>query len=157
MIQRQKGLRRWGLNPAPARSARGFTLIEILVVLVILGILAAVVVPRVLDQPDKARATKARQDIQSLVTALNLYRLDNFSYPSTQQGLQALVSRPGGRPEAPNWKDGGYIDRLPKDPWNRDYQFLNPGAHGEIDIFSYGADGVPGGEGINADVGNWTN
>ena len=134
----------------------GFTLIEILVVLVILGILAAVVVPRVLDQPDKARVTKAKQDIQAMVTALNLYRLDNFNYPSTQQGLQALVSRPGGRPEAPNWKSGGYIDRLPQDPWGRSYQYLNPGTHGEIDVFSYGADGAPGGDDINKDVGNWT-
>ncbi|GAB4190240.1 MAG: type II secretion system major pseudopilin GspG [Wenzhouxiangellaceae bacterium] len=138
------------------RSQGGFTLIEILVVLVILGILAAVVVPRVLDQPDKARVTKARQDIQALVTAMNLYRLDNFSYPSTQQGLQALISRPNGRPEAPNWKAGGYVDRLPQDPWGRDYLYLNPGAHGEIDIFSYGADGAPGGDGINSDIGNWT-
>ncbi|MCG8466254.1 MAG: type II secretion system major pseudopilin GspG [Xanthomonadales bacterium] len=141
----------------PRHGQRGFTLIEILVVLVILGILAAVVVPRVLDQPDKARATKAKQDIQAMVTALNLYRLDNFSYPSTQQGLQALVQRPGGRPEAPNWKQGGYIDRLPQDPWGREYQFLNPGTHGEIDVFSYGADGAPGGDGINTDIGNWTN
>lgn len=142
-------------EPSKGRQT-GFTLIEILVVLVILGILAAVVVPRVMDQPDKARVTKARQDIQALSTALNLYRLDNFVYPSTQQGLQSLVSRPSGRPEAPNWKNGGYVDRLPQDPWGRDYQYLNPGAHGEIDIYSLGADGAPGGDGINSDIGNWS-
>lgn len=135
--------------------AAGFTLIEILVVVVILAILAAVVVPRVMDQPDQARVTKARQDVQALVTALNIYRLDNFAYPSTDQGLEALVERPAGTPPAPNWKAGGYIDRLPRDPWGNPYQYLNPGLNGEIDVYSLGADGAAGGEGLNADIGNW--
>lgn len=139
----------------PQRRPAGFTLIEILVVIVILGILAAVVVPRVMDQPDQARVTKARQDVQALVTALNLYRLDNFAYPSTDQGLEALVERPAGTPAAPNWKAGGYVDRLPRDPWGNPYQYLNPGLHGEIDVYSLGADGASGGEGLNADIGNW--
>ena len=138
----------------PIRSA-GFSLIEILIVVVIIGILAAVIVPRVMDEPDRARVTKAQQDVQALVTALNMYRLDNYQYPSTEQGLEALVRRPSGQPEAPNWKDGGYIDRLPRDPWGREYQYLNPGVHGEIDVWSYGANGLPGGEGINAEIGNW--
>ncbi len=138
------------------KSTAGFTLVEILVVVVILGILAAVVVPRVMDQPDRARITKAHADVQALVTSLNLYRLDNHHYPSTNQGLQSLVQRPGGQPEAANWKAGGYIDRLPKDPWGNDYQYLNPGVHGELDVWSLGADGALSGEGINSDVGNWT-
>ena len=138
-----------------AWSGAGFTLIEVLVVVVILGILAAIVVPRIMDQPDRARVTKARQDIQALVTGLNLYKLDNFSYPSTDQGLDALVTSPQGLPEARNWKDGGYIDRLPSDPWGSPYLYLNPGVHGDIDIYSLGADGSPGGEGIRADIGNW--
>lgn len=137
------------------RRASGFTLIEIMVVVVILGILAAIVVPKVMDRPDTARITKAKQDIRALESALNLYRLDNYQYPSTDQGLQALVERPSGSPEARNWKPGGYLDRLPKDPWGNDYQYLNPGTHGEIDIFSLGADGRPGGEGAAADIGNW--
>jgi general secretion pathway protein G len=138
-----------------ARGSRGFSLIEILVVVVIIGILAAVIVPRVMDEPDRARVTKAQQDVQALVTALNMYRLDNYNYPSTEQGLEALVRQPAGQPEAANWKPGGYIDRLPRDPWGRDYQYLNPGVHGEIDVWSFGANGMPGGEGINAEIGNW--
>jgi len=138
------------------RSA-GFSLIEILVVVVIIGILAAVVVPRVMDEPDRARVTKAAQDVQALVTALNMYKLDNYQYPSSEQGLEALINRPSGQPEAPNWKQGGYVDRLPNDPWGRPYQYLNPGLKGEIDVWSFGANGMPGGEGINAEIGNWEN
>lgn len=146
--------RRLPVQPA-LRHARGFTLIEILVVVVILGILATVVVPRFLDKPDEARVTRARADIQALTTALNLYRLDNFAYPSTEQGLQALVAQPSGAPAAPNWRQGGYIDRLPKDPWGGDYRFLSPGQRGDFDLYSLGSDGQPGGEGVAADIGNW--
>lgn len=138
------------------KKTAGFTLVEVLVVVVILGILAAVVVPRVMDQPDRAKVTKARADVQAMVTALNIYRLENNNYPSTNQGLVALVQPPAGQPAAPNWKQGGYIDRLPKDPWGGDYQYLNPGIHGEIDIWSLGADGALNGEGISSDIGNWT-
>ncbi len=138
------------------RTAQGgFTLIEVMVVIVILGILAAVVVPRIMDRPDTARIAKVKQDIRTLESALNLYKLDNFTYPSTDQGLEALVKKPSGEPEPRNWKEGGYIDRLPKDPWGNDYQYLNPGVHGPIDIYSLGADGQEGGEGMNADIGNW--
>lgn len=144
----------WLLNKSKRRQA-GFTLIEIMVVVVILGILAAVVVPRIMDRPDQARVTKAAQDIRSLENALRLYRLDNFFYPTTDQGLEALVVRPTTQPEPRRWKEGGYIDRLPRDPWGGEYQYLNPGVHGEIDVFSYGADGRPGGEGVNAEIGNW--
>ncbi|MEZ5593956.1 MAG: type II secretion system major pseudopilin GspG [Gammaproteobacteria bacterium] len=137
------------------QRAAGFTLIEVMVVVVILGILAAVVVPRIMDRPDEARIVKAKNDIRVLQSQLNLYKLDNFEYPSTDQGLEALVSKPAGAPEPPNWKAGGYIDRLPKDPWGRDYLYLNPGQHGTIDIYSLGRDGVAGGEGSDADIGNW--
>lgn len=132
---------------------RGFTLIEVMVVVIILGILAAIVVPRVMDRPDVARITKAKQDIRALESALNLYKLDNFRYPSTDQGLQSLVEKPTATPEPRNWKP--YMDRLPKDPWGYDYLYLSPGQHGEIDIFSLGADGQNGGEGVDADIGNW--
>ena len=134
---------------------RGFTLIEVMVVVVILGILAALVVPKIMGRPDEARVIKARQDVQAVEAALNLYRLDNHAYPGTDQGLKALVEKPSGEPAAPTWKAGGYLDRVPQDPWGRPYQYLNPGLHGEIDIWSYGADGQEGGEGVNADVGNW--
>jgi general secretion pathway protein G len=136
------------------RLSRGFTLIEILVVVVILGILAAIVVPRVMERPGEARVTRARQDIQGIVTALSLYKLDNFNYPGSVQGLDALVSKPAGQPEAPNWK-GPYLDRIAKDPWGKPYLYQHPGQHGDIDIYSYGADGKPGGDGEAADVGNW--
>jgi len=126
-----------------------------MVVLVILGILAAVIVPRILDRPDTARLVKAKQDLRTLESVLSLYRLDNYHYPSTEQGLEALVSKPTGDPEARNWQPGGYLDRLPIDPWQRPYLYLSPGEHGAIDIYTLGADGVPGGERINADLGNW--
>ena len=142
---------------ASGRWMRGFTLIEILVVVVILGILAAFVVPKFFDKPGEARQVKARSDIQSLATALNMYRLDNFAYPSTNQGLEALVTKPGGLPEARNWKAGGYVDRLPTDPWGRAYVYLCPGQRGDFDLYSLGADGQPGGEGENADVASWDN
>jgi len=134
----------------------GFTLIEIMVVVVILGILAAIVVPKVMDRPDAARITKAKADIRAIQGALDLYKLDNYNYPSTDQGLEALVTKPSGNPEARNWKQGGYLDRLPKDPWGNPYQYLSPGSHGPVDIFTYGADGRPGGDGVNADIGNWS-
>jgi general secretion pathway protein G len=134
---------------------KGFTLIEIMVVVVILSILAAIIVPRIMDRPDQARIVKARQDIRVIESAMKLYKLDNHFYPSTEQGIEALVSKPTGAPEPRNWKQGGYLDRLTKDPWDNDYLYLNPGVHGEIDVFSLGADGQPGGEGINADIGNW--
>lgn len=137
------------------RFQSGFTLIEIMVVVVILGILAAVVVPKIMDNPDKARIVKAKSDVQAIKGALDLYKLDNFNYPSTDQGLAALVQKPSGSPEARNWKQGGYLDRLPRDPWGNEYQYLNPGVNADIDVFSYGADGRPSGEGVNADIGNW--
>ncbi|MBL4833566.1 MAG: type II secretion system major pseudopilin GspG [Pseudomonas sp.] len=135
---------------------RGFTLIEVMVVVVILGILAAVVVPRVMDRPDQARITKVQSDVRALESALNLYRLDNFNYPTTEQGLIALVAQPTGTDAPRNYRSGGYIDRLQKDPWGNDYQYLRPGRDGrDYDLYSLGADGRPGGEGSNADVGNW--
>jgi general secretion pathway protein G len=137
------------------RGRRGFTLLEVMVVVVILGILAALVVPKIISRPDEARAIAAKQDIASLMQALKLYRLDNQRYPTTEQGLPALLAKPTGAPIPLNWKPGGYIERLQKDPWGNPYQFLNPGVHGEIDVFSYGADGAPGGEGNDADIGSW--
>ncbi len=126
----------------------GFTLIEVMVVVAILGILAALIVPKVMSRPDQARVVAARQDIASLVQALKLYRLDNKRYPSTEQGLAALVARPGAA-------TGGYIEKLPLDPWGKPYLYLQPGLQGEIDVFSFGADGAPGGDGYDADIGNW--
>lgn len=134
----------------------GFTLIEIMVVVVILGILAAVVVPNIMSKPDDARIVKAKQDIRALESALNLYKLDNFYYPSTQQGLEALVTRPSGEPEARNYKAGGYVRSLPKDPWGNPYQYLQPGVKtSDFDLFSLGSDNRPAGEGAAADIGNW--
>ena len=131
----------------------GFTLIELMVVLVIIGVLAALIVPNVLDRADDARATAARTDVNNLMQALKLYKLDNQRYPTGEQGLQALLSRPSTPPVPVNWKP--YVEKLPNDPWGRPYQYLNPGVKGEIDVMSFGADGQPGGEGKDADVGSW--
>lgn len=133
----------------------GFTLIELLVVVVILGVLAALVVPKVMSRPDEARVVAARHDIAAIVSALKLYRLDNGRYPSTEQGLEALVAKPMAGPPPGNWKAGGYLDKLPKDPWGSPYQLLSPGVKGEIDVFSYGADRQPGGDGSDGDIGSW--
>ncbi len=133
-----------------SRRSQGFTLIEIMVVVIILGILAAIVVPRVMDRPDEARITKARQDLRALEAALNLYRLDNYDYPTTDQGLEALVEKPTD-PEPPKWKEGGYMDRLPKDPWGQPYIYLSPGEHGAFDICSMGPDRQPSDD----DICNW--
>jgi general secretion pathway protein G len=137
------------------RSSAGFTLIEVLIVVVILGILAGIVVVNVMDRPDQARVVAARNDIVALSNALKLYRLDNGVYPSAEQGLLALVKKPESGDIPRNWKPGGYVERLPKDPWDNDYQYLNPGVRGEIDVFSFGADRRPGGDGANADIGSW--
>ena len=137
------------------KQQAGFTLIEIIVVLVILGILASIVVPNVISRTDQAQIVKAKQDIRAMESALQLYRVDNFQYPSTDQGLQALVEKPTTGAEAKNWQAGGYIKKLPKDPWQNDYQYISPGEKGEFDIYSLGADGRPGGTESNADIGNW--
>jgi general secretion pathway protein G len=140
--------------PRPA-GQRGFTLIEIMVVVIIIGLLAAVIVPQVIDKVDQARTTKAKADIQSIETALTMFRLDNSKYPTTDQGLQALVVQPTD-PSIRHWRPGGYIQRVSKDPWGNDYQYVYPGTHGkEYDLFTLGSDGQPGGEGTAADIGNW--
>lgn len=151
-------MRQW---PGSRRSAiskralqRGFTLIELMVVIVILGILAAIAVPRIMSKPDEARVRAAQAEVAQILQALDLYRLDNQRYPSTEQGLAALATRPTAEPVPQNWKP--YLKQAPLDPWGRPYQFLSPGVRGEIDVFSLGADGQPGGEGVNADIGNWS-
>lgn len=128
---------------------------EILIVVVILSILAITVVPQFMDAPDKARVAKTQADVKNIETALSMYKLDNFSYPSTSQGLDALIQKPSGTPEAKNWKPGGYLSQLPADQWGNPYQYLNPGNHAVVDVYSFGADGQPGGDGLNADIGNW--
>lgn len=138
-----------------AKADAGLTLIELMVVVVILSILAVVIVPRVIDRPDQARVARAQADISALSSALDLYRLDNHVYPTTDQGLEALIRRPSTPPDPPNWSEGGYVERLPADPWGRPYQYLSPGVHGTYDLFSLGADGRPGGTGVNAVIGNW--
>lgn len=138
-----------------SQGQSGFTLIEIMVVVIILGILVGLVAPRLMERPDEARIVRTESDIRAIVSALKLYRLDNGTYPSTDQGLVALVQKPDSGNIPRNWKTGGYLDRVPRDPWGNEYQFLNPGVHGEIDVFSLGADTQPGGEGTNADIGSW--
>jgi general secretion pathway protein G len=136
---------------------QGFTLIELMVVIVILGILAGLIIPRIMGRPEEARRMKARVQIESIETSLKLYKLDNGSYPTTEQGLQALVEPPETGQLAKNWKEGGYLEKgkVPKDPWEFDYVYLSPGAHGDYDLMSYGADGEPGGEGDNEDINSW--
>jgi general secretion pathway protein G len=138
---------------AAARRPRGFTLVEIMVVVVILGILAVLIVPRVVGRTDEARTVAAKQDVAAIMQALKLYRLDNGRYPTTEQGIAALVTKPQSEPAPRNWQK--YLDRIPKDPWGNAYQYLNPGVRGEIDVFSLGADNQPGGSGADADVGSW--
>ena len=137
------------------RRSRGFTLIEIMVVVVIMGILAALVVPKLMGRTDDARIVAAKQDISTIMQALKLYKLDNMHYPSTEQGVQSLIVKPTSGPSANGWKTGGYIDKLPKDPWGNSYQYLSPGIKGEVDVFSLGADGQSGGAGNDADIGSW--
>ncbi len=142
-------------HPLAGIASRGFTLIEIMVVVVIMGILAALIVPKLMGRTDDARIIAAKQDIATVMQALKLYKLDNQRYPTTEQGLQALVAKPTAGPAADGWKTGGYIDKLPKDPWGNTYQYLSPGIKGELDVFSLGADGQPGGIGNDADIGSW--
>ena len=146
------------MNTLRTSTQRGFTLIEIMVVVVIIGVLGSIVVPQFMSRPDQAKVTAAHTDIQAISTALEMYRLDTFNYPSTQQGLEALVTRPSGTPLAKNWNPQGYLKSLPLDPWGTPYQYLNPGTHSAgYDLFSFGADGVQGGEGFATDIGNWSN
>lgn len=141
--------------PPRASCARGFTLIEIMVVIVILGVLAALIVPRVLERPDEARTIAAKSDIAAIMQALKLYRLDNQRYPTGEQGLAALVAKPEQPPVPGNWKPGGYLEKLPKDPWGRPYVYVNPGVRAEIEVMSFGGDGQAGGAGVDADIGSW--
>ena len=142
-------------HPVSRTTSRGFTLIEIMVVVVIMGILAALIVPKLMGRTDDARIIAAKQDIATLMQALKLYKLDNQRYPTTEQGLQALITKPTAGPPADGWKSGGYLDKLPNDPWGNPYQYLYPGIKGELDVFSLGADGQPGGTGNDADIGSW--
>lgn len=137
------------------KKIRAFTLIEIMIVIVILGVLASLIIPNIIGRPDEAKVVKAKQDILAIENALEMYRLDNGFYPSTDQGLAALVEKPSNDPLPTNWKEGGYLKQLRKDPWNKPYQYIYPGTHGEMDIFSLGRDGKPGGEKVDSDIGNW--
>ena len=134
---------------------KGFTLIEIMIVIVIMGIMASLVVPKIMGRPDEARIMASKHDIAAILQAIKLYSLDNQRLPTTEQGLQALVTKPNTAPLPRNWKSGGYLDKVPKDPWGNPYQYLAPGLHGEIDVFSLGVDGKLGGEGNDADIGSW--
>ncbi len=138
-----------------SKAARGFTLIEIMVVVVIMGILASLVVPKLISRTGESRVAAARVDISTVMQALKLYKLDNQRYPTTEQGLQALTVKPTSGPAANGWKSGGYLDKLPNDPWGTPYKYLSPGIKGEIDVFSLGADGQPGGTGDDTDIGSW--
>lgn len=137
------------------KYSSGFTLIEIMVVVVILGILAGFVVPKIMDRPDQAKIVRAQADVRAIESALNMYKLDNHRYPASDQGLSALTQRPSGGDAPSNWKQGGYLDKVPKDPWGNEYRYLNPGQHSSIDVYSLGADGQEGGDGVDADIGNW--
>ena len=152
MLQ-QKFQNQHAMKSVQHRLMRGFTLIELMVVVVIIGVLAAVILPNVIGRDDDARVAVAKTDVNNIMQALKLYKLDNQNYPSSEQGLQALSTRPTAGPAPANWK--GYIEKLPNDPWGRPYQYLNPGINKEIDVMSFGADGVAGGEGKNADIGSW--
>jgi general secretion pathway protein G len=140
-------------TPLMRRAAAGFTLIELMVVLVIIGVLAALIVPNIMNRTDDARATAARTDVNNIMQALKMYKLDNLRFPTAEQGLQALIQKPATNPVPPNWK--GYLEKLPNDPWGNPYQYLNPGVRGEVDVMSFGADGQQGGEGKDADIGSW--
>ncbi|MDZ4383919.1 MAG: type II secretion system major pseudopilin GspG [Nitrospirota bacterium] len=137
------------------KCARGFTLIEIMVVLIIIGLLAGIVVPKLMGRTEEAKRIKTAVQIKNLQSALDLYKLDSGVYPSTDQGLQALVEKPAVGEIPNNWKEGGYIDKIPKDPWGNNYVYISPGVHGDYDLYSYGADGEEGGEGRNADIQSW--
>jgi general secretion pathway protein G len=149
--KREKGMKK------VKRNEKGFTLIELMVVIVILGILAGLIVPRIMGRPDEARRAKARIQLESLETALKLYKLDNGNYPSTEQGLNALVEPPTVGTPLKNWRQGGYLEKgkVPKDPWDNDFVYISPGAHGDYDLISRGADGEPDGEGKNKDINSW--
>jgi len=136
-------------------TQKGFTLIEIMVVIVIIGVLATLIIPRLMSRPDEARVIAARQDVATIVSALKLYRLDIGRYPTSEQGLKVLVAKPSEEPIPTNWKIGGYLDRLPNDPWGKPYQYSSPGLKGEMDVFSFGADGKLGGVELDTDIGNW--
>jgi general secretion pathway protein G len=155
MLQQKlaNSVQRGGVGGVKGRLQAGFTLIELMVVVVIIGVLAAVILPNVIGRDDDARVTVAKTDVNNIMQALKLYKLDNQSYPTTEQGLQALTTRPSSGPAPANWK--GYIEKLPNDPWGKPYQYLNPGIKGDVDVMSFGADGVAGGEGKNADIGSW--
>jgi general secretion pathway protein G len=154
MLQRTRTEHPRRLAPHRLAAQRGFTLIEIMVVVIIIGLLAAVVVPQFLGRVDDARVAKAKQDIQAIETGLTMFKLDNFSYPNAELGLHALVEKPND-PNVRNWRPEGYLKHLPKDPWGHDYQYQYPGTHGEYDLYSFGRDGQAGGEGPDADIGNW--